>query len=358
MLFNVKKSQVVIFSRCRERVTLTHFPVGPTQQLAVVSSYRYLGLWYTSDLRWSVHAAAVLKKARRSSHLISRIIRQDAPPSVRAIRSLIRGLLLPGITYGFPFWKPSAAQLSTLTSIITAPLLRVLHLPMSTHRLSVLAECGLLDMITLWEKLALSFAVRVRKLPLSHPCRALLDAQTSRNARPSLAHTVAAIETSWVVTPLECSAHRNAVRKAAMRRAHRVWSTAGKCVDLVALRAPSPRAVGVAAYILHDDVTTCAIRARLRLNRSFLNSSLYRRYVVASTACSCGAADESVSHLLACPIYAVPRAALLAGRIGRFITSRELLGEVAHLPRRARVATLDRTALFLREANRLRPDRI
>src|SRR5262245_59032194 len=53
--------------------------------------------------------------------------------------------LLPQITYAFPFWGPTALQCAALNTLIARPLLHVLRLAFSTHRLTLLLECGCPD---------------------------------------------------------------------------------------------------------------------------------------------------------------------------------------------------------------------
>ena len=174
LLANAKKSQVVCFSRRRDRPTpRVDFLLGE-KKLDLVESYRYLGLTYHRSLRWHAHFDTIATKARRSAHLIYRIIRPSGAPTVRAIRTLVNAFVLPVIGFGFPFWRPSTKEFDRLLSIVCSPLLRVLHLPHSTHRLSLLAECGIMDPITLWDKALMLHMRRSAHLPFLHPTATLI----------------------------------------------------------------------------------------------------------------------------------------------------------------------------------------
>ena len=39
-------------------------------KLEVVDSYKYLGVWFSSDLSWKLHKETVLAKARRRAYII------------------------------------------------------------------------------------------------------------------------------------------------------------------------------------------------------------------------------------------------------------------------------------------------
>jgi hypothetical protein len=329
--------------------------------LRVVEQYKYLGLWYHYSLKWHVHAREVMKKAHASSALIFRIIQRSSPPTVRTIRALVLSFLLPAISYGCPFWKPCPSEFNAILSLTCAPLLRVLLLPTSTHRLSVLAECGVPPIRVLWEKLTLSFAIRLRKLPLAHPCSVLFAAQSPTNRHHAFRSSLAAVERKWNLSV--SSLTRHSLRRAAGVEQNREWRAAGCCRDLLALRPPNQH--GMAPYLRRDPFAVCALRARLRLNRSSLHSSLRRRHARLDSICPCcGAVEETTSHLLVCPAYAASRTALppsfalfSAWRAPRVPFSlAHLLGEVHSLPRSERASALSAGGQFLLAVRDTRPN--
>jgi hypothetical protein len=93
---------------------------------------------------------------------------------------------------------------------------------------------------------------------------------------------------------------RGAVARASAMHTMHKWLAEEKCRDLIAARPAA--ATGAPCYIVHD--IHAHLRARLRLNRSNLNSSRHRRGMINSPMCRCGAAHETPGHLLACPEYA------------------------------------------------------
>ena len=69
---NPAKCKHIILSR-------KHLPIQPTLQLRIcgapiekVSSFIYLGVWLSEDLKWNAHIQQITKKARRQAGLIYR----------------------------------------------------------------------------------------------------------------------------------------------------------------------------------------------------------------------------------------------------------------------------------------------
>ena len=143
-----------------------------------------------------------------------------------------------------------------------------------------------------------------------------------------------------------------AVHRAASLAQMATWRADGACRDLVAIRPLS--AFGTAAYILFDDAVTCAARARLRMNRSYLHHSQHRRHLRPSARCSCGDDDETVAHLLVCSNYAHLHGALRA--VPFVFDASLLMGEVSWLRRsRHRRLALQIGGAFFRSLCEFRP---
>ncbi len=261
------KSQAVCFHRHAFAVTPLPILLGALL-LAVVSSYRYLGLQYCYDMQWHEHFSYVVSKVRRAAALVFRVIRPTGPPHISTIRLLINLMVVPVFSYGFPFWRPTKRQFSTLLSILCGPLRRALHLPVSVDRLALAAECGVLPPSVLYDKAAISFAARASSLPPRHPSAVLFDAPPPRFFLTRLISKVAA---EWNVDP--AAASRGAIHHAAVHAAISLWRAAGTCSDLLDLRSHS--ITRPPPYIQHDPLPH--LRARLRFNRSSLSASQFRR---------------------------------------------------------------------------------
>lgn len=349
MRFSGSKSQLMQFTSIRER---NRPPVAPIllgdMVLALVPTYRYLGLLYDERLTWRAHIDIILTNARRRAALISRVIRSTSP-GVVAVRLLILSFLIPTITYGLPLWTIRKSSHAAFNSIISAPLRRVLFLPPSTHRLSVLADCGVPDILTLCDKSVIDLGRRLSRLDADHPSAVIF---TSRSFH-SFSDRLDAVLAAWSLTTNTSTAQ---VRRAATIAQMKKWRAASFCRDLLAARPLS--SVGFASHYHFDPPVVASIRARLRLNRSYLNDSQYRRGLLSSAACSCEHGDETIGHLLVCAHYDHLRSSFRCLPYFFKINVRFLLGEVFRVRSIHRESALHVGACFLHAVYELRPNGI
>ena len=100
------------------------------------------------------------------------------------------------------------------------------------------------------------------------------------------------------------------------------------CKDLINLRSPTAT-LNTCLYIRHDLPSHSRLRARLRLNRSYLNDSLFRcQYPgIHSPHCSLCLVNETPSHLLICPRYHSARLRLIHS-IGHLPSINTILAEL------------------------------
>ena len=143
--------------------------------------------------------------------------------------------------------------------------------------------------------------------------------------------------------------------KAGAMRAMERWREDDQCKDLTSLRPTT--SYGRCPYLRYDDRETSCIRARL--NRNYLNESMFRRRSSTSADCSCNNGIESVHHVLtSCSTYAD----ILYHKIIRLGVSTHLpllLGEVESIKsKRRRISTLAKTGGYLRAIAKRRPNGI
>ena len=101
MSFNSKKCHILSISRKRNKPVLD-YRLGQ-DNLAVVSSYPYLGVTVSSDLRWHLHINGVCSKATRTLNFVRRNIYRCPPESkALAYTSLVR----PHLEYAAAAWDP------------------------------------------------------------------------------------------------------------------------------------------------------------------------------------------------------------------------------------------------------------
>jgi hypothetical protein len=317
VIFNIRKSNVVQFTRsARGRI---HLPSPPPtfllgdQSLTIASSYRYLGLWFDECLRWTNHSEDVLRRARSAASLITRIISPRRPPHLPVIRQLVKAMIIPIITYGSHVWYPRTARLcSALESSYATPLRVALGLPSTAHRLSVLAECGVLDLTALLHHSVLAFLHRAMLFRAPSSTRALLDSQLSScTARASRRAPLGRIDEAHAALIGDSPPPRSLsdlpeasliLHTAALRSSYRRWRESGACRDLIALRCGGVNRPGMADYLRSFSKRAATLCARLRFNRSLLRSSLARRHAVTSDRCTrdgCSTAHvDDIAHFL------------------------------------------------------------
>jgi len=321
-------------NRKKEMVDGGSVDVVKSQPIKQSETFNYLGLNYSSNLSWSHHANIILNKVAIATGRITRIITPSTP--IFIIRLLLLTLVVPIFSYGFPFWSPSSGVCKRFIRIISTPLLRALTLPHSTHRLSLLTECGILHPSILFQRSVLLFNRHSRLLPPDHPSFNLFTNWPWNNL-------LSRVRSDLVVNDggMDLVKIKNAAGKAHLK----LWRSDKRCKDLITLR---PNAhFDVTHYIRHDLPHHSRIRARLRLNRSYLASSRFRRHFsnISSPNCSICKTPETVQHLLTCPRYIQARSTLHSSLpFIRSLDSRLLLGEIpAHFSKHP--STRDRILL-------------
>ena len=110
--FSTTKTNVVFFRPPRESVLATRVDDPPQKEhmltlggkpIATATEYKYLGVLLDRELTYIPHLQQVVRKGTAAAHLICRLIKRDKLPSFPVIRQLVSAVLIPKITYGFPF---------------------------------------------------------------------------------------------------------------------------------------------------------------------------------------------------------------------------------------------------------------
>jgi hypothetical protein len=327
MIWSPSKSAVVTFTLKRDLKPIAYCLAG--QDLPQPASYKYLGVIFQSDCRWSEQADAVIKKARAASFRIARLIAFDRAPGPVAVLALVRSTLLPVITYALAFWRPNQLHFAKLQSLVVMPLRLALGLPLATAAVKVLAEYGLPSLQLLREFQLLAFGARCGCLQPPHPAAAIAaDVASGAKWVPRRAWSFDR-RRSWLVPAPPKTFPTLAKEIVDLRRA---WRTKGRWLDpafgdlslLEQLRVQQRAAIppfseasdrrGLPAYFRTDPKPLASHRARLRFDVAKLNASMCRRHLALSAACAtCPAESESPMHvLLQCPRFATERARFYA----------------------------------------------
>ena len=144
MVFSEEKTNVVCFRRGIRSPLTCALTMGDLFAIKEVSHYTFLGLTLQHNLRWNIHFSNTIKKIRKSSYMISRIIRPTGPPSPRTIRLFVQAIIIAQYSYALMFWRPTLAQLTAIQRAVIGPLRKVLQLPRCTSHQAIFADFGIL----------------------------------------------------------------------------------------------------------------------------------------------------------------------------------------------------------------------
>ena len=101
LTLNSAKCKYMVISRKRQPPTPTDTLLVNHSQLEKVTTFKYLGVWISSDLSWSTHVSKVCKNIRRLIGLLYRRFCRYSSP-VTLYTSYIR----PHMEYAVPAWDP------------------------------------------------------------------------------------------------------------------------------------------------------------------------------------------------------------------------------------------------------------
>jgi hypothetical protein len=274
--------------------------------------------------------------------MISNSLVPRKPPGIRCVLTLVEALLVPLISYGFPIWEPENSRKNALDQLIARPLRRCLSLPQkSTHAFSVIVECGLLNIDSLYAIAAVRLGAAVFKLEANDPVKALLF-----DHRNPVTATIRRFQRQLDVS-IDNSRQMRQLRQTVDQHQLEQWALAdsgSKSLKGVKLKP------GASQYLLRDSRHVCSLRARLRFDRSSLNSSLADRKLLPSPHCPACHCPETNEHcLLSCPMFSAERKACNAELqpIGLNLELLSALGCTELLPTNSVTTVLQATGRFL-----------
>jgi len=380
VLFSLLKSFYLLFTRKR-KVVLPQVYLG-SDPLPRSFSFPYLGITLVPSLKWHSHCNRVISDAFNAAYKVSRIITPSGP-SPTVIRQLVLTIVLPIITYGWPFWcPPSKHHWDKLECAVCLPLRCCLGLPPNTHRLALFVEFGIPSLRLLFREMQLAAACRFSRLPQLHASADLFNDQyrfflQPAKARPSTKSRSSVKKGSLRGTPrslwpfgcevkkLECDWDVQHSDSTVINGTLRRRCTLTRQIDILhksnfsrVLRQLEPSPCPT-AYILHDSRAIAVLRARIRLNRNRLNHSLFRRNLADSAACPvCPGVSETGRHVLFdCPAFDSARHLCFNALDGSGcpISFAVLTGDVSSVRASDRPYALRVTADYMTSINAIRP---
>ena len=84
----------------------------------MVGKYKYLGIWFTSDLSWHEHISVVLSKVASKTRALSKLFSNKRVPA-RAKVLVWLASARPNLEYGSEVWTPTPAEARALDAAQT-----------------------------------------------------------------------------------------------------------------------------------------------------------------------------------------------------------------------------------------------
>lgn len=328
----------------RHTLTLTSFPITTTD------SYTYLGITLDTNLTFIPHLQQLVSSSTQTSIMIARLVKRDCFPSFPVIRTLTACVLVPKITYGFPFLH-IANKVSNVTSTsvdnrqqyarknlfrllknnMLRPLQRSLGLPHNAQHYGVFVESRLLPIESLqclqaamlvhrWLNLPASSGNEAPRLLRMYMARPSSSPPLSQNHPYTRLLSFIARCPALTFNPSAPSTFASIPRKHLRTHVWRSFFTSwrddpARSLPKCYVDAVAPELDHLPPYLQHDHPTIAARRARLRFNRGLLNHARFRLKFTRSATCArCPSGEpETVEHMLChCTAYTEQRERYIA----------------------------------------------
>ena len=141
--------------------------------LNVVRKYKYLGVWFSEDLKWDEHIDAIVAKASNRTETLSRVLRNSRLPA-RAKTLVWLAQVRPLLEYGCEIWSANTSQLKRLESIQQAAGKTLFRLNAKTNRHAVRALMGVPPIHFRHEQARLKYIVKVLMMCKSRLARQVI----------------------------------------------------------------------------------------------------------------------------------------------------------------------------------------
>lgn len=301
----------------------------------VVTEYRYLGLWFQDDCKWSKHFAEVMQKAdARVKRLMPVWLSRRIKVEVK--RVVLLSLVRPVFEFGAEVWVPDAAQCKAIDKVQTSIIKSAMHMSKENPSSDgLLAEWGLRPMHMWLHERAIEYFCRVQRMPAHRLPRQVLvcmpaNAPWVKKVRQLVAR-YGVDESVFVRGLVACKSHVKSRIKAACQDRLRAASVSHSTVERY-VQWVHPTVVdrfdltGPATY-LRACVPTKGVELCMRIRLGCLcvheRVAKYARRNAPLCCPACQAGNESLEHFVfECPAYAALRAAMF-GEIKQLLGSRQ-----------------------------------
>ncbi len=155
MSMNMKKSEVMVVKAPGVK-SPTHTWECRDETLKVVSRYKYLGIWFTDDLKWKVHFEVMLEKVRKRTLSIGKVLRNKNIP-LRAKTLVWLALVRPLMEYGAEVWQANKTQSLQMARNLLQAGKQALRVNVHTHAEAVRALLHIPELRTRHEQARLKY---------------------------------------------------------------------------------------------------------------------------------------------------------------------------------------------------------
>jgi exonuclease III len=141
--------------------------------LKVVSEYKYLGIWFTSDLLWTAHINKMVAKARGTTAGLGRVFSNGRIPT--RVKSLVwLATARPQMEHGGEVWKANSDQAARLESVQVQAACRIFKLNRKTKTHATRALLRVPSLQTRRDVSRLKYFVKAKSMQRGRLVRELL----------------------------------------------------------------------------------------------------------------------------------------------------------------------------------------
>ena len=146
---NKKKTKIIVFDPARNAKTASEPEIFMYNNdcIETVDKYKYLGLMFQYNLKWTENIEYVIGKAKQRSNSLSSLLRFKGL-STEAKLSVWKALICPILNYGAQIWWPNKTQCIRLERIQLRALKCMLGISSKTSDIAVRLELGVMSLQT------------------------------------------------------------------------------------------------------------------------------------------------------------------------------------------------------------------
>ena len=158
------------------------------QRLKVVRKYKYLGIWFTSNLRWDTHIASMLAKARARTKSLYITLGNSRLPA-RAKTLIWLSSVRPLLEYGCEVWTANTSDVRRLEASQLAAGKRIFRLNARTNSEAVRALMHAPDLQTRYAKARLKYVAKLMAMEKGRLARSVIMEMKPQPAEQYLGRT-------------------------------------------------------------------------------------------------------------------------------------------------------------------------